>query len=180
MNHYSLVSCPPTCTATSATVWLSASSTTIASNRSVNPLPGLAHGTGTARTPCAEHARVDERLVLEEIQMPPHTLTHVMRRARLLGAVEPRARPEADRDVRLASAVRPVAEFHPRTIHGSGNCKAEVNGEAVSISPNYLNVLTSNHPSPTLNSERSSESIISLSFSTEEKATVYLVNPSFS
>ena len=35
--------------------WLLASSTTIASNRSVNPLPVLAHGTGTACTPWAGH-----------------------------------------------------------------------------------------------------------------------------
>lgn len=44
----------------------------------------------------------------------PGLMSYVMHRARLLGAVEPRARPEADRDVRLASAVRPVTEFHPR------------------------------------------------------------------
>ena len=96
--------------------------------------------------------------------------------------VIPRARPEADRDVRLADAVRPVAEFHPDTVRGSGNCKAEVNGEVISMPPNYPNVLTSDHPSPTLNSERPRLSllIILLSSSTEEKATVYLVDPSFS
>ena len=40
----------------SATGWHFASSTIMASNRSVNPLPGRAHGTGTALTPCAGHA----------------------------------------------------------------------------------------------------------------------------
>ena len=44
----------------------------------------------------------------------PGLMSYVMHRARLLGAVEPRARPEADRDARLASAVRPVAKFNPR------------------------------------------------------------------
>ena len=67
----------------------------------------------------ARHVRVDERLVLEEVRMPPHALPRVMRRARLLtafrfGTAEARTRLEADRDVQLAFAVRPVAELHCR------------------------------------------------------------------
>ena len=56
MNRHSLVSCSPTCSAMSATGWLFAGSTTIASDRSVNPLPGRAHGTVTVLTPCSGHA----------------------------------------------------------------------------------------------------------------------------
>lgn len=45
MNRHGLVSCPPTGSAMSVTGWLFAGSTTIAPNRSMNPLPGRAHGT---------------------------------------------------------------------------------------------------------------------------------------
>ena len=67
----------------------------------------------------ARHSRVDERLVLEEVQVTPHALPHVMHRACLLtapglGAVEARARLEADRDMQFAFAVLPIAELHAR------------------------------------------------------------------
>lgn len=48
----------------------------------------------------------------------------------------------------------PSRNSTPDTIHGSGNCKAKVNSEVVSIPPNYPNALTSDHPSPTPNSEK--------------------------
>lgn len=162
------MSCSPTCSATSATGWHFASSATIASNRSVNPLPGRAHG--TAPTSCARHdtrearharhIRVDERLVLEEVQMTPHTLPHVMHwaclfAASLLGAVEARARLWKP-IVMCSSRLLPVPSRNstPDTIHRSGNCKAEVNSEMVSIPLNYPNALTSKQPWPTPNSER--------------------------
>ena len=108
----------------------------------------------------ARHIRVDERLVLEEVQMTPHTLPQVIHwacllAASLLGAVEARARlwkPIVMFSSRLLSV--PPRNSTPDTIHGSGNCKAEVNSETVSIPPNYSNALTSKQPSPTLNSER--------------------------
>ncbi len=51
--------------------------------------------------------------------MAPHTLLRVVNRARRLaasrlGAVEPRARSEADCDVRFAPTIRHVAELHAR------------------------------------------------------------------
>ncbi|KFI51706.1 hypothetical protein BCAL_2404, partial [Bifidobacterium callitrichos DSM 23973] len=65
----------------------------------------------------ARHAGMDERLVLEEVQMPPHAPARVMHRtfvppAPRLGAAEPRARLETDPDVQLLPAVVGVPEIH--------------------------------------------------------------------
>lgn len=75
------------------------------------------HAVGGARH--ARHARVNERLVLEEVQMPPHALPRVMHRTRGLAAPrfragEPRTRREPDRDMQFPSAVLLVAELHAR------------------------------------------------------------------
>ena len=66
--------------------------------------------------PNARHGGVDERLVLEEVRMPPHTFSRVMQRtggpgATGLGAMEARAGPEDDRDVRFPLAVARVPEI---------------------------------------------------------------------
>ena len=124
MNRHRRVSCSPTCSAMSATGWLFASSTTMASNRSADaaarPRPRHRHCPDAMRgARHARHSHVDERLVLEEVQVTPHALPHVMHRACLLtapglGAVEARARLEADRDMQFAFAVLPVAELHAR------------------------------------------------------------------
>lgn len=124
MNRHGRVSCSPACSATSATGRLSAGSTTIASDRSAD----AAARTRPRRRHCpdavrgarrARRERVDERLVPEEVQVTPRAFRRVARRARRLpayrpGAVEARARPEADHDMQLAPAVRPVAELHAR------------------------------------------------------------------
>lgn len=65
---------------------------------------------------------------------------------------EPGAKPIVMCNSRLPSA--PSRNSTPDTLHGSGNCKAAVNSEVVSISPNFPNVLTVNQSSPTPNSER--------------------------
>lgn len=75
------------------------------------------HAVGGARH--ARHARVNERLVLEEVQMPPHALPRVMHRTRGLAAPrfragEPRTRREPDRDMQFPSAVLLVTELHAR------------------------------------------------------------------
>ena len=67
----------------------------------------------------ARHPGMDERLVLEEVQVAPHPFPGIVRRARRLaasrlGAVETRAGRETDRDMQFAFAVRPVAELHAR------------------------------------------------------------------
>ena len=75
------------------------------------------HAVGGARH--ARHARVNERLVLEEVQMPPHALPRVMHRTRGLAAPrfragEPRTRREPDRDMQFPPAVLLVTELHAR------------------------------------------------------------------
>jgi len=70
------------------------------------------HGTGDPR-----HTGVDERLVPEEVRMPPRALTGVMHRADglvapRLGTTEARARLETDRDAQLLPAVPRIPEIH--------------------------------------------------------------------
>ena len=65
----------------------------------------------------AGHGGVDERLVLEEVQVPPHTLPPVMHRAGVfpaacLGTMEAGAGLEADHDVQLLPAAVGVTEVH--------------------------------------------------------------------
>lgn len=55
MNRHSRVSVSSNCPASVLTGRCRAISTAHASNRSVNPLPGLAHGAGTVLTPCSGH-----------------------------------------------------------------------------------------------------------------------------
>ena len=70
--------------------------------------------------PCTRnprHTGVDERLVLEEVRMPPRALTGVMHRADGLaapriGTTEARAHLETDRDVQLLPAVLRIPEIH--------------------------------------------------------------------
>lgn len=57
------------------------------------------------------------------------------------------AKPIVMRSLRLTSASS--RNSTPGTLHRSGNCKAAVNSEVVSIPPNSPNVLTANQPSPT-------------------------------
>ena len=73
----------------------------------------------------ARHPGVDERLVLEEVRMAPHPLPHVMHRARVLlasrlRAVETRARPVSDRDMRLPTARVGITELHIGDAPGVG------------------------------------------------------------
>lgn len=80
--------------------------------------------------------------------MASHTLPRVVNRARRLaasrlGAVwnrEPGRKPIVMCGSRLPSATS--RNSTPDTLHRSGNCKAEVNDEVVSIPPNYPDVLT--------------------------------------
>jgi hypothetical protein len=73
-------------------------------NRTVKPLPGLAHGMATSRTPGSAHrahvTRADqERLMLKGVQVPPGLLLGVMHRAAgeiVLRGREPRAAFEID------------------------------------------------------------------------------------
>ena len=74
--------------------------------------PHPMHGTGDPR-----HTGVDERLVPEEVRMPPRALTGVMHRADglvapRLGTTEARARLETDRDAQLLPAVPRIPEIH--------------------------------------------------------------------
>ena len=55
MNHHKRVSVSSSCSASVPAGRRRASSTAHAPNRSVNPPPGLAHGTGTVPTPCTGH-----------------------------------------------------------------------------------------------------------------------------
>lgn len=124
MNRHGLVSCSPTCTATSATGWLFASSTTIASNRSTDAAARTRprhrhspHAVLRARHPW--HGGVDERLVPEEIQVTPRAFHRVIYRARCLpasriGTVETRAGPVSNRDVRLPPTRVGIAELYAR------------------------------------------------------------------
>ena len=102
------------------TGWLFASSTTIASNRSepaARTRPRHRHGPHAvlrARHPW--YGGVDERLVLEEIQVTPCAFHRVMYRAShlpasRLGTVETGAGPVSNRDVRLPA--------HPRRYRGT-------------------------------------------------------------
>ena len=148
----------------SATGCVLASSTTMASNRSVNPLPGLAHGAGTALTPCSGHATRGTPAWMNALYWKKFRWRHTRSLASCAGhdasprpasgqwKREPDAKPIVICNSRLQSA--PSRDSTPDTLHGSGNCKAAVNNEVVSIPPNYPNVLTANQPSPTPNSER--------------------------
>ena len=119
--------CPPTRSATSATGWPFASSTTIASNRSepaARTRPRHRHGPHAvlrARHPW--YGGVDERLVREEIQVTPCAFHRVMYRAsRLpasrLGTVEAGAGPVSNRDVRLPPTRVGIAELHIGDVPG--------------------------------------------------------------
>lgn len=122
MNRHKRVSVSSNCSASVPAGRWRAISTAHASNRSVNPLPGLAHGGGHRPHPVlgardAGHGGVDERLVLEEVQVPPHTLPPVMHRAGVfpaacLGTMEAGAGLEADHDVQLLPAAVGVTEVH--------------------------------------------------------------------
>ena len=66
---------------------------------------------------------MDERLVPEEAQVPPHPVPDIMHRARPPPAPRMRARktragPEADRDAQFASAALPVTQLHTRNPPG--------------------------------------------------------------
>lgn len=128
------------------------------------PLPGRAHGTGTARTPCAGNATRGTPAWMSALYWKKSRCRHTRSRTSCT-AHEASPHPASGqwnrRPVRKPIAMRgsrppsiPSRNSTPDTIHGSGNRKAEVNSEVVSIPPNYPNVLTSDHPSPTLNSER--------------------------
>ena len=117
----------------SATGWLLASSTTIASNRSVNPASrprprhrDRVHAVGGARH--ARHARVNERLVLEEDQMPPHALPRVMHRTRGLAAPRFRAgeprNPPRTRSRYAVPVCRPPRHGTPRPTPSTGQAVA--------------------------------------------------------
>lgn len=98
------------------------------------------HAVGGARH--ARHARVNERLVLEEVQMPPHALPRVMHRTRGLAAPRFRAgnREPAANPIAICSSRLPSSSSRnstPDTLHGSGSCRAAVNNDVVSIPPNY-------------------------------------------
>ena len=74
--------------------------------------PHPVHGTRDAR-----HTGADERLVPEEVRMPPRALTGVMHRADglaapRLGTMEARAGLETDHDMQLPPAVARVPEIH--------------------------------------------------------------------
>lgn len=128
MRRHGLVPCPPTCSAMSATGWLFASSTTIASNRSADAAARtrLRHRHGPhavlrARRPW--RGGVDERLVLEEIQVTSRAFHRVMYRARRLpasrlGTVETGAGPVSDRDARLPPTRVGIAEPHIGDVPG--------------------------------------------------------------
>ena len=76
------------------------------------------HGPHAMLRAChAWHAGMDERLVPEEVQMPPHAPARVMHRASVLpaprlGTTEARALLETDPDARLLPAVVTVPEIH--------------------------------------------------------------------
>ena len=119
------------------------------------------HAVGGARH--ARHARVNERLVLEEVQMPPHALPRVMHRTRGLAAPRFRAgnREPAANPIAICSSRLPSSSSRnstPDTLHGSGSCRAAVNNDVVSIPPNYpTSTTTPPTHSPTPNSERPNE-----------------------
>lgn len=133
MNRHGLVSCSPACSAMSVTGWLFAGSTTIASNRGADAAartrPRHRHGPHAvlrARHPW--YRGVDERLVLEEVQMTPHTLTNVMRRARLLGGIQPRgsgtSSPSGSRSRCAARVCRPSRRGIPPPTPSTGRATA--------------------------------------------------------
>ena len=119
--------------------------------------PRARRGRGTSRAA----RRVNERLVLEEVQMPPHALPRVMHPGRGLAAPRFRAgetaNPPRTRS-RYAVPVCPssVTELHPDTLHGSGSCRAAVNNDVwIRIPPNYPTSTTTPRPThSTPNSER--------------------------
>src|SRR5208337_4652457 len=90
------VSCSPSNLAALAIGIALANVSTKASNNSVKPDPARAQGVATLRTPqfgqLTRHTRVQQRAMLEEIQMPPRFILRVVNRATLapaLGAGEP-------------------------------------------------------------------------------------------
>ena len=132
MTRHSRVSCSPTRRAAAATGMCVTSVMASASNSSVKPEPGLrprhgdlldaAVGAGDARRP-----GVQERLMLEEVEMPP--LLH--RRCRARGSRPCRSAGmgsgrlgEVDLDVERASA---ASNAHALTIHGGTSPRASWN-----------------------------------------------------
>lgn len=121
------------------------------------------HAVGGARH--ARHARVNERLVLEEVQMPPHALPRVMHRTRGLAAPrfragEPRTRREPDRDMQFPSAVLLVTELHARhpprvrQLQGGGEQRRGIHTPKLPDQHHH----TPTH-SPTPNSERPPDNV---------------------
>ena len=107
--------------------------------------PHAVRGTGGAG-----HGGVDERLVLEEVQVPPHAFPRVMHRAgglaaSRLGATEARAGLEADRDVQLLTAVSRVPEVHGP--HLPGRSKLQRGGERTR-GIHASNLPDRHHPTP--------------------------------
>ena len=108
------------------------------------------HAVGGARH--ARHARVNERLVLEEVQMPPHTRSLASCTGHAAsphpgsgqGNREPAANPIAICSSRLPSSSS--RNSTPDTLHGSGSCRAAVNNDVVSIPPNYPTSTTTPDP----------------------------------
>ena len=118
----------------------------MASNRSVNPLPGRAHGTGTACVPCAGHATRGTSAWMNALYWKKSGCRHTRSRASCAGHAssphfgsgqqkrEPVWKPIVMCSSRLPSA--PSRNSTADTFHGSGDCKAAVNSEVVSIPPN--------------------------------------------
>ena len=148
MNRHRRVSVSSNCPASVLTGRCRAISTAHASNRSVNPLPGLAHGGGHRPHPVhgtgdAGHGGVDERLVLEEVQVSPHALPRVMHRT---GA--PPRQPVSGQWKRTPGS-KPIMMCSPRppspaslkstdpTFQGPRNCNAAVNRQEVSMPPTH-------------------------------------------
>ena len=122
MRH-TRVSCSRTIAATRLIGIALAKVNTSASNSIVNPEPGRAHPTSTSRTPCSpaahpRHRGVQERLVLEEIQMPPRLVVGVMHRAPIpptagLRAGEPGTARVAHMKIQPASVLGEDGVGHP-------------------------------------------------------------------
>jgi hypothetical protein len=113
----------------------------------VNPLPGRAHGTGTARTPCSGHdtrgtpawmnALYWKKFKCRHTRFLTSCIGHASRPHSACGQEkrEPGSNPIVMCNSRLPPS--PSRNSTPETLQGSGNCKAAVNNNVVSIPPNY-------------------------------------------
>lgn len=145
MNRHGLVSCSPACSAMSAAGWLFAGSTAIASNRSADAAartrPWRRHGPHAvlrARHPW--QGGVDERLALEEIQMTPYTLPHVIHRARASphpASGQWKRKPGLYPIVMRGSRPPTSASRNSTSVtrQGSTSCRAAADGIVVSMPP---------------------------------------------